>query len=179
MLAVFATVIATPPVCLAHSVHPVYFGLGPFVFVVPVSQFAPWSATVVHVITISIVIVIQAVVLRLAVRHRAAFGNLWRAGVAFVASKVAESVAAIALFLIGPWLAPGLAWRPDSWETVFVLPVLMLAAGVAANAAFVWAFFRKERPSKTRIWLTAVLLSGIAFVALLLSTLGMIQMRWL
>jgi hypothetical protein len=171
--------LATPSLCYAHAIHTVYFGLGPLAFLVPFSEPSHLPKTCVHYLSIFLLITIQTLLLRYAFPGKSMFGNLWRAGVAFALSKVGESVSCIAIIVAGQWILTGLAWSFDSWETVYVVPVLVFGAGMLVNAALVMAFYRQERPSKRRLWPTAFALSVTSFAVLLLSNLAMMRAHWI
>ncbi len=167
VLAFLVVSIATPSVCHAHALHPAYFALGPYAVILP-------SVTPVAFLPVLVAIGIQAAILRYMVSNRKTLGNLWRAGVAFLASKAAESIPGIAILLTAPWVM----WSPDSAWAIFWAPLLLFGVGVAANIFLVWVFFRKQRPSKSCILASAGLLSITSYAVLSLSTLGMLQVGW-
>ena len=124
-----AVILATPSACLAHAIHPVYYGLGPLSLLIPFSNPPHSPKVVVCCLTVVGVIAVQSVILRFIIPSNRTFGNLWRAAAAFVAAKVAESVSLFAIGFIGQLLLPWLAWSFDSWEVVYVVPVLCLVRG--------------------------------------------------
>jgi len=155
----FAMILATPSACHAHAIHPVYDGLGPLSLMLPFSNPSHPPKVVVCCLTFVGVIVVQSVALRFIIPGKGTFGNLWRATAAFVAGRVTESVSLFVIGFIGQSLLPWLAWSSDSWEVVYVVPVLMFAAGVLATAGLIWILFRKERLSGWRTIPAALLLS--------------------
>ena len=167
-LVFLAVSLATPSLCHAHALHPGYYPLGPHPFVFPLTT-PTWLLSVI------VVVGIQAAILRYMVSNRKPSGNLWRAGVAFLVSKAAESIPGCAIL----WAAPWVMWSDDSSWAVFWAPLLLFGVGFVANVVLVWLFFRKQRPSKVRILATAGLLSVTSYVVLLSSTLGMLQVGWM
>lgn len=167
-LAFLAVILATPSLCHAHALHPVYYPLGPYAFILPLA--APTA-----LLPVFAVVWIQTVILRYMVASKKASGILWRAGVAFLASKTGESIPGFAIL----WAAPWVMWSSDSWWATVWAPLLLFGVGVVVNIILVWILFREQRPGKARILGTAGLLSVTSYVVLLSSTLGMLQVGWM
>ncbi|MHB0954741.1 MAG: hypothetical protein ACYC0X_00035 [Pirellulaceae bacterium] len=173
-----AVVLATPSICHAHAVHPVYFGLGPLSLMIPFSN-PPHSPKVVVCCLLFLgVIGAQSVILHFMIPGEGTFGNLWRATVAFATGKVAESVCLLAIGLIGPLLFPWLAWSLESWEVVYVVPILMFGAGVFATASLIRILVRKEQHSRWQTIRAALVLNSVAYGVLQVAALGMMKAHW-
>ena len=170
-----AVVLATPSICHAHAVHPVYFGLGPLSLMIPFLNPPHSPKMVVGCLLFLGVIAAQSVILHFMIPGKGTCGNLWRATMAFVTGKVAESVCLIALGLIGPLLFPWLAWSLDSWKVVYVVPILVFGAGVYATASLTRIFARKEQPSRWQAMRAAFVLNSVAYGVLQVAALGMMQ----
>ena len=168
VIALLALVLAFPSLCHAHALHPAYYALGPYSFLFPFE--APAG-----LLPIVAVIGIHAIILRVTVSSMTAMQNLWRAGVAFVASKAAESIPGVAVLSTAPWVM----WSDDSFGATVLTPLLLFGMGVAVNALVIWAVYRAERRSSARILGAACLLSATSYALLLLSTLGMLRIGWM
>lgn len=167
-LAFLAAILATPSLCHAHALHPAYYPLGPYAFILSLAAPAAFLPVV-------LVVGIQTAILRCVVSSKKAFGILWRTGIVFLASKAGESIPGCVIL----WTAPWVMWSPDSpWATVWA-PLLLFGVGVVVNAALVRILFREQRPGKVRILFAAGLLSVTSYVVLLLSTIGMLHVGWM
>lgn len=173
-----AVVLATPSICHAHAVHPVYFGLGPLSLMIPFSNPPHLPKVVVCCLLFLGVIAAQSLILHFMIPGKRTLGNLWRATVVFMTGKVAESVCLIVIVLIGPLLFPWLAWSLDSWEVVYVVPILMFGAGVYATASLVRIIMRKEQHRRWQAIRAALVLNSVAYGVLQAAALGMMKAHW-
>lgn len=157
-----------PTLCHAHALHPVYYSLGPYVLFIPLTS-------LVGLVPLVAVVAFHTLFLRLIFRRRTVLQTLWRAAAAFVASKLGESIPGCAVLSA----APQMMWSSDSFQATLGIPLVLFLIGGVVNAIMLWAFYRPDRPGPARIFLAAVLLSATSYLALLLSTLGLLHAGWI
>jgi hypothetical protein len=154
--------IATP--CYAHSLHPVFWGLGPLAPLVTIGS-------VVGCLPLIAIVAGQALLL-----HRfipaTYLGSLWRAAVIFALSKVAETLPSF----INSDVFFG--YVPPAKFTLIV--VLMVVAAVAANALLIRLLYWRIRPKMLRVlWLSLALecisCGGLYLTTNALAWLGIIR----
>ena len=132
--------IAAP--CHAHSLHPVFRGLGPLAPLITISS-------VVGCLSLIAIIAGQALLLQRFI-PTTLLGSLWRAAAILALSKVAEALPA--------FINPDVFFGPVSAAEFRLIVVLMAVAAVVANALLIWLLYWRLRPALLRIvWLSLVL----------------------
>lgn len=154
--------IATP--CYAHSLHPVFWGLGPLAPLMTISS-------VVGGLPLIAIIAGQALLLHHFV-PAPFLGSLWRAAVIFALSKVAETLPAF----INSDVFFG--YVPPAKFTLIV--ILMAVAAVVANAVLIAILYWRLRPKLLRVvWLSLALecisCGGLYLTTNALAWLGVIR----
>ena len=130
-----ALVLAIAAPCQAHSLHPIFWGLGPVAPVIAAGAVLGWFALLA-------IVSLQALILHRVLRGTAFIGHLWRAALIFVLSRVAEIVPA---FINGDVF---MGSCPDA--TRFLIVALMFGAGTATCILLIEVLYRRTRPSEAK-----------------------------
>ena len=125
--------IATP--CHAHSLHPVFWGLGPLAPLIAIGS-------VVGCLPLIAILVAQAELLHRFIRG-SFLGSLWRAAVIFALSKVAETLPSFINSDVFFGYVP-----PAEFNRIVIL---MVVAAVVANAVLIGILYWRLRPKLLRI----------------------------
>jgi len=150
-------VLAFAAPCFAHSLHPVFWWLGPV---------APLMAigSVVGCVPLLGIIVGQALLLHYFVPGPTFLGAAWRAAVIFVVSKVAETLPVFINpdVLLGP--------RSDADDVFTAIVILMPVAAVVAIGLLLSLLYRRMQPEMLKIAGLSLALESISLSGLYLTT---------
>jgi hypothetical protein len=147
-----AAVLLAPQVALAHSLDPMYVGLGPYSLSPIVESYG---------LLLVPLLLAHVLILRTLVSFDRRFLDVaWRAAVIFVVSKIAEFLPGLAFL--------GQAWRNPSIGETALFTTLLFAASFGANLLMIGVLFRNDVPRPWRLLLASFALTATSYAMMLL-----------
>ena len=156
-----------PMATSAHSLHPVYYPLGPLPVVIAVEA---WPV----LLLIPLALAATTLVLWLWARRLGFLGNLWRAVVLYLAARLGETGLFFLLKSLPLFQRAG--WTSSALDN-FVPLVLLLAGGLALAMPLGWWLYRWTSLSAGRVALAVGTSSLAGYLAALAGTLLLVMFR--
>jgi hypothetical protein len=160
-----AATLSLPQVAEAHSVHPMYVGLGLF------SLYLIWATMG---LALASLLLMYLIVLRLLVSpDRTIISIAWRAALIFVVAKTAECGLSVPWFMHGC----GMAGEPIA-QTTFAISSL-LGVNFAVTLLLIGLLFQSDAPRSWRVLLASLILSVGTYALSMLWVLLGFQFGWI
>jgi hypothetical protein len=162
-LASLAIVLAFAAPCSAHSLHPVFWGLGPVAPMISASTPPGW-------LLLTAIVSVQALILCRVISGATFWDSLWRAAVILVVSRVAE---------IGPaFIHPNVFFGASSEAVRSTIAAVIFAAGTGVSLLLIRGLYWRSHERALRLLWLSVTLEIVSCLGLYAGNMTLLTLRF-